>query len=505
MGTISAVSSKTVDPDPSIASAVGAHHEMRTALADIVDNAIDARAERITIRLVTRGARLEEILILDDGRGMDEQGLDDAMTFARRRDYEDDALGHFGLGLKAASLSQANVLDVYSKTIGAPAAGRRITKDRPTLVQTLDSAQVDEAFERPPIVGGSSAPRASMSGTVVRWTGIRGAIEGLDEEERRAWLSNAVEEIRSYLGLVFHRILGAEGPAIRIDEYDLDLEEVGVPRRVEAIDPFLPEAPRVRRRRLEGSLDGAAFSLDAVIIPEGARDRTGFIAAAKHSIAQKGQGLYVYRNDRLLQIGGWCSIVADRRDWEGVRIALDLDERLLEAVTINPEKSGVVLVDEMARAIRRAAGDCAFDELLAEAAKDAQEARQRTPRPIVFVEPRAGLGRTLYEAIEEAGSFSDEDGVIRIGWDRLDEGRLARVDFDGRRLWLNQRYRDVFSEGGGPDDAPLLKTLLYLIYGRFFEGSFMGAREKREAAAFDEIISAALREELGRRGTEGIE
>ena len=87
MGRIGAVSAKRVDPDPSIASAVGAHHEMRTALADIVDNAIDARAERITIRLLTRGARLEEILILDDGRGMDEQGLDDAMTFARRRDY----------------------------------------------------------------------------------------------------------------------------------------------------------------------------------------------------------------------------------------------------------------------------------------------------------------------------------------------------------------------------------------------------------------------------------
>lgn len=505
MGRISAVSAKQVDPDPSIASAIGAHHEMRTALADIVDNAIDARAERITIRLVTRKSRLEEILILDDGRGMDEHGLDDAMTFARRRDYEDDSLGHFGLGLKAASLSQANILEVYSKAIGTPAAGRRITREGPTFVQTLDPSQVDDAFDHPPIAAGSSSPRAPMSGTVVRWTGIRGALEGLDEEERRAWLSNSVEEIRSYLGLVFHRIIGEKGAEMRIDEYDLDLEEVGVPRRIEGIDPFLPEATPVRRRRLEGSLDGAAFSLCAVIIPEGARDRTGFIAAAKHSIAQKGQGLYVYRNDRLLQIGGWCSIVADRRDWEGVRIALDLDERLLEAVTINPEKSGVVLIDEMARAIRRAVGDCSFNELLAEAAKEAEEARQRTPRPIVFVEPRAGLSRTLYEAIEDVGSFSDEDGVIRIGWDRLDEGRLARVDFDGRRLWLNQRYRDVFSERGGPDDAPLLKTLLYLIYGRFFEGSFMGAREKREAAAFDEIISAALREELGRREAEDPE
>ena len=37
MEDITAVSSRTVPPDPSIADALGAHHELSTALADLVD------------------------------------------------------------------------------------------------------------------------------------------------------------------------------------------------------------------------------------------------------------------------------------------------------------------------------------------------------------------------------------------------------------------------------------------------------------------------------------
>ena len=53
MDPITAVSHKVVPPDPSIASAVGTHHELPTALADLVDNAIDAHARHVHIRFVT--------------------------------------------------------------------------------------------------------------------------------------------------------------------------------------------------------------------------------------------------------------------------------------------------------------------------------------------------------------------------------------------------------------------------------------------------------------------
>ena len=153
MDPIAAVSHRIVPPDPSIADAVGTHHELATALADLVDNAIDADARRVHIRFLTRGGTLTDLLVMDDGRGMDGAAIDAAMTFARTRAYDEHDLGHYGLGLKAASLSQADVLDVCSRAVGGVPVGRRITRDAPSCVETLDPHQVGDALARRPQIG----------------------------------------------------------------------------------------------------------------------------------------------------------------------------------------------------------------------------------------------------------------------------------------------------------------------------------------------------------------
>ena len=64
-----------------------------------------------------------QISILDDGKGMSEQELLNAMKFGsssplETRDPND--LGRFGLGLKTASLSQCKQLTVATKSPGNP-------------------------------------------------------------------------------------------------------------------------------------------------------------------------------------------------------------------------------------------------------------------------------------------------------------------------------------------------------------------------------------------------
>ena len=80
MEDIAAVSSRTVPPDPSIADALGAHHELSTALADLVDNSIDAGASQVRIRILTDDDYVTGVLVIDDGHGMDEAGIDAAMA-----------------------------------------------------------------------------------------------------------------------------------------------------------------------------------------------------------------------------------------------------------------------------------------------------------------------------------------------------------------------------------------------------------------------------------------
>ena len=267
MDPIAVVSHREVPPDPSIADAVGTRHELPTALADLVDNAVDAGASRVHVRFLTSNGTLTGLLVTDDGRGMDEAAIDAAMTFARRRDYGERDLGHYGLGLKAASLSQADVLDVLSRAVGGVPVGRRIARDRPTRVETLDPRQVGESLAAPLFRIPGAAP---SHGTVVRWHGLRTVLTAPDPGERARWLSECIEEVRAYLGLVFHRILQRADIKVSIDEFDLGTGEAGAMRGVRALDPLARSVTGVRSTPLDGAVNGRPFKLTAVVLTEDA-------------------------------------------------------------------------------------------------------------------------------------------------------------------------------------------------------------------------------------------
>ena len=89
-----------------------------TAIADIVDNCISARAQHIDIVFE---ADKKRILILDDGIGMTAESLIENMRIgssdpAKRRDNTD--LGRFGMGMKTAAFSLGKRLTVVTRYEG---------------------------------------------------------------------------------------------------------------------------------------------------------------------------------------------------------------------------------------------------------------------------------------------------------------------------------------------------------------------------------------------------
>src|SRR6266404_6117057 len=89
-------------------------YSFEVAVADIIDNAIDAQAKHVLVRFVIKRDAPLDVVIYDDGKGMDEATLREAMRFGADVSEQIDRLGKFGLGLKLASLSQARELRVYS-------------------------------------------------------------------------------------------------------------------------------------------------------------------------------------------------------------------------------------------------------------------------------------------------------------------------------------------------------------------------------------------------------
>jgi len=488
-----AVETRRVDPDPSIASAVGRHHSLASAVADLVDNSIDARARHILIRVLQRDERAVGLLVVDDGDGMDTAGVDHAMGYAHRREYGPGDLGHFGIGLKAASLSQADTLWVWSRRHGVPAVGRgldRATVDDGPLVQSFSTADAEQRLAD--IDPGFPMP----TGTVVEWRDVRGFLQSPDPDEQRGWLESALEDLRTHLGIVLHRILARGDVAVRIDVLDEDYPEFGpgAPRAVEPVGPFSWDRPG-HTDILTLTLPTGSTQVRVHRWPAGSTSPNWSLGGRS---PLESQGLYIHRSDRLLQAGGWNELVRPHRDLNHVRVELDLDEVLVPYVTINPEKTGVVLSPAIVDAwnAARTADGRGVTAVLDAARTGAQVARRRNPSPVTLAEPGRGFANAVFDAMEENTFFPVGDPVD-IRWRLLLDDEVFRVDIEQRTLWLNTRYRAAL--GGDPglrsDDAQVVKTLLLWLVGDHVTGMVSGAKEKRVERALQAVLLAAVRHE----------
>lgn len=100
------------------------------ALAELIDNSIDADATRVELVAVEippdpsvpySRARINEIAVVDDGTGMDFVTLRRALKYGdgTRMDRIGGRIGRFGVGLPNASMSQCSRVDVWTWENGA--------------------------------------------------------------------------------------------------------------------------------------------------------------------------------------------------------------------------------------------------------------------------------------------------------------------------------------------------------------------------------------------------
>jgi hypothetical protein len=88
------------------------------ALAELVDNAIDAGASAVDVvvwETKSAGDRQITIAVQDNGKGMDRTALTAALKFGGSERFgRRDCLGRYGMGLPTSSVSQAPRVDVYT-------------------------------------------------------------------------------------------------------------------------------------------------------------------------------------------------------------------------------------------------------------------------------------------------------------------------------------------------------------------------------------------------------
>ena len=100
-----------------IESLRGMGYTTGSAIADVIDNSISARATVIQLDFGWNG-KDSFIRISDNGHGLTAEKLDQAMVLGSTNPLESRSandLGRFGMGLKTASLSQCRRLTVAAK------------------------------------------------------------------------------------------------------------------------------------------------------------------------------------------------------------------------------------------------------------------------------------------------------------------------------------------------------------------------------------------------------
>lgn len=480
-------------PDARLVKSLGSHHTFESAIADLVDNCIDAEATRISVRLLTKDERLVQVEVMDNGKGMDADAADKAMTLGHQRDYGESDLGHFGVGLKAASFGQCDVLTVWSSHLEAVPVGRRIrradfSQDFSCEVLSRDAATVAAAQRDREI--------NCACGTTVVWSALRNTYRGSNDAEAREWLSRMELAVRQHLGVTFHRLIDKKALTIDIlvDEIEHAHAAIGTP--VRAIDPFgysksgRPGYPKT----IVAGTEGQTINLECHIWPA-KTDIPGYRIQGKSG--DQFQGFYIYRNDRLLQVGGWAAAANASVQRQLARVVIDDPSAIGAFLTMNPEKSGLRVEPNFKDALghAQASDGTTFHQFLLDAEDTYKTANKRAMKRHPVITPDRGFAPAVRKAIEAELGLIKSD-VLEIRWVRLPEGEFFDVDFGNSTLLLNQRYRWLFApQGGSLNDAPLIKALMFLLTHQIFEGVNLGPKDKDNIALWRSILGDAVEAE----------
>jgi hypothetical protein len=313
------------DPNPSrlIESLRCIGYSNYEALADLVDNCLDADATLIKIKVTQRGGDFH-IILADDGIGMDHETLDQAHRLGSltERDLSAD-LGKFGMGLVTASLSMSRRNHVITR------------KDGEFLTSIIDVDEVIRTNSFTKHLGSSGSEDKAIfaevlgdapSGTVV-------ILSKTDKLQNRN-VTQFSNVLRKTIGEI-HRYFLFAGKKMFIND-----------EAVSPIDPLQQTDPRTEvfsdelypiDVELDGGKSTEQIRVKIVLVPEDAG--AGELELARGLM---NQGFYVMRNQRQIYRAQTLGFFTKHNDFNRMRGEIFFPGKLDDLVGIEFTKRQVL-------------------------------------------------------------------------------------------------------------------------------------------------------------------
>ena len=315
-------------------------YTFESAMADIIDNSISAKANEINIIFNPSECNL---VFIDNGNGMNKEELKEAMRWGSKDPLavrSEIDLGRFGLGLKSASLSQCRKLTVVSKSENGMLNGMCWDLDhvRDTGKWSVLNLTVDEIGKLPNISNLSE----KSNGTYVLWEDFD-KIE-VTSKDLVSTLEELLDYASDYLALVFHLYI-ADNLTIKINGTEL-----------KKIDPFLTKNSFTQVLKADPlsikDNDGKSHQIkvEPYVLPHfnslSVEER---LMMGKHGEFRNKQGFYIYRNKRLIIWGSWFRMAGNNEAFKNARVKVQIPNSLDDIWSIDVKKSNASIPPSIKR------------------------------------------------------------------------------------------------------------------------------------------------------------
>lgn len=470
-------------------------YSFEAALADIIDNSIDAAAESVLVRLVTRRNQPLDIVIWDDGKGMSSQLLKEAMRFGADVNQEIGRLGKFGLGLKLASLSQARELRVFSFQNGE-FSGRGWLEEGIKNAFTCEIFTPEECREAISALVPDRPWR--KSGTLVWWSHLYRV--GQNHVSANDQAQKLLHRLSNYLSLAFHRFLSGSprSIAIQLEIFDAQTKISGVPWPLAALDPFGYDRSGHKGFPRRMFLDDGyrdRISVNAHIWPPNSDTPNYKLPGG----ANARQGFYFYRNNRLIQGGGWNGIREAEPHSSLARLAIDIAPDFDVELSLDVKKVEIQLPSPLATALQKARTETGIDfKKYLSLADDTYRTRQATEAELPLIPSRGlpgALSKFLHQELRIKATPKHRD--LTIEWADLSQDEFFDFDRKEGRLYLNRAHRKMLLHGlpGSSADLPVVKCLVFLLLRDALVSQRTGSKVRRQIELLNRILVEAVKYE----------
>jgi hypothetical protein len=340
-----------ITPDPAriTESLRDTGYTLNTAIADIVDNSISAGANNVWLELGLDVLGQIRFSITDDGVGMNSSQLINAFKYGSDKRDDPSSLGKFGLGLKTASTAFARRLMVTSISEGQSAPATFVfdlddVKEHGwNVVELADPDETDKDL----LLG--------AHGTVVRWQKIDRVLPRGEENtgaKGKRKIQKILSDLEDHLSMTFARFLDTEDERARNVSIFLNSD------LVQPWNPFGFHAEETISKVIKvqtPSGEEEELLIRAFTLPRKNELQAllGPSAPDDARLEGKYQGVYVYRENRMIHGPDWLGIWAQEPHQTLCRVELSFGFPLDEGFQIDIKKSKISVDPNLEEALKQ--------------------------------------------------------------------------------------------------------------------------------------------------------